>query len=180
MNTDIKQFSPVAHFLKSQAEDIPEFSILEADQIPVPYRELLVHNGDMTSRLEACHQSSICLKLLKLDKTDDVIFREVQLQTENDYKTVEYGIIEINLLPFPTPLRNEILEGKKPLGGLLNEYKFEYASSPQAFFSVQANKKISSILDVDISTVLYGRSNILISGEHTLANILEILPPTQK
>ena len=86
---------------------------------------------------------------------------------------------EINLLPFPSPLREEILEGKKPLGGLMNQYKFDYTSSPQAFFTVCANKKISTILDVEISTVLYGRSNILRSGEDTLANIIEILPPAE-
>ena len=177
MKRDLKEFSPVAHFLKSQADDIPEFSIIDPEEVPAPLHDLLVHNGDMTSRLEAHHQSSIHLKLLNYDKTENTIFREVQLQIIDNNKTVEYGIIEINLRPFPAALRDEILEGTKPLGGLLNLYKFDYTSSPQAFFSVLANTKISHILDVEISTTLYGRSNILTSAEHTLANIIEILPP---
>lgn len=156
---------------------MPDFIVLADNAIPSPYHKLLVHNGDMTSRLSNFHQSPIALQVLKLEKTDDSLFREVLLTS--DQKHVEYGIIQINLHAFKAPLLNEILAGEKPLGGLLNKHEINYTSTPQAFFSVKANEKIAEQLQVDSSKTLYGRINILSSGVDSFAHILEILPPEE-
>jgi len=179
MPTDISQFPPVAHLFGSCLQDMPDFTVVPDDAVPAPYHELLVHDGDMTSRLGNFHQSPIALEVLKLEKTDDSLFREVLLQKTSDQQYVEYGIIQINLQAFKFPLLDEILAGEKPLGGLLNQHEINYTSCPQAFFSVKANAKIAERLQVDQAETLYGRINILSSGKDSLAHILEILPPSE-
>ena len=38
-----------------------EYQVIESTDLPEPYRQLLAHEGDMTSRLESAYRASICL-----------------------------------------------------------------------------------------------------------------------
>ena len=73
---------------------------LSKHEIPEPYNSLLVHQGDMTSRLEAFHESLLVVSALSISNDGKSYFREVLLRTDEEQKTVEYGAIEINLLNF--------------------------------------------------------------------------------
>ena len=55
------------------------FSELDASQIPEPYASLLVHDGDMTSRLEAYHESALSVSPLRSSNDGKSYFREVLL-----------------------------------------------------------------------------------------------------
>ena len=85
--------------------------------MPELYRSLLVHEGDMTSRLEAHHERSIKVSRLRSSNNGKLYFREVMLQTEPDDKPTEYGAIEVNLSALPEEARALVLQAKQPLGG---------------------------------------------------------------
>jgi chorismate-pyruvate lyase len=104
--------------------------------MPEPYRALLVHHGDMTSRLEDFHGAPMTLRVLNRETSGDAYRREVLLCKANDGLPVEYGAIEINLAAFDEVLRAEILEGWLPLGGLLNHHGIRYRSEPRAFLRI--------------------------------------------
>ena len=104
--------------------------------MPEPYRSLLVHEGDMTSRLEAHHERSIKVSRLRSSNNGKLYFREVMLQTEPDDKPTEYGAIEVNLNALPEEARALVLQAKQPLGGILNDYRIPYSSAPRAFLKV--------------------------------------------
>ena len=70
---------------------------VEPMDMPDPYRSLLVHEGDMTSRLEAHHESPIKVSRLRSSSNGRLYYRDVMLQTEPDDKPTEYGAIEVNL-----------------------------------------------------------------------------------
>ena len=59
--------------------------------MPLPYRDLLVHEGDMTSRLEQFHGGPICVDKLHSSSDGRAYFREVALRRETDKEAVEYG-----------------------------------------------------------------------------------------
>ena len=109
---------------------------LSKHEIPEPYNSLLVHQGDMTSRLEAFHESLLVVSALSISNDGKSYFREVLLRTDEEQKTVEYGAIEINLLNLPEEVRKIVTQAKQPLGGILNEYKIPYVSSPRAFLQI--------------------------------------------
>lgn len=149
-----------------------------ASEIPEPFHRLLVHTGDMTSRLEAFHADSIRLDVLgALFDEGNVLCREVLLRRAKDQRAVEYGAIEIQLAAFASVLRDEVREGHRPLGGLLNQSGVSYFSEPVAFFWVDPSEVLQKLFQALRPGRLYGRANVLKRKDGALiARIVEILP----
>ena len=71
----------------------------------------------------------------------------------------------------------EIKDGRKPLGGLLEDYKVNYISSPQAYFELTSDSFISNSLHLNHGAQLFGRCNQLTDPEGlSFADIVEVLP----
>lgn len=170
---------PLSMFRLTRGIPKLKYESIEGGDVPQPYLDLLVHSGDMTSRLEEFHGGPI--KVCKLSSSSDgrAYFREVVLNTLAEGKVVEYGAIEIDLTNLPEEIREEILAAERPLGGILNDHRLSYSSAPRAFLKVSADAAIREALGLDESAdVLYGRSNAItgFNGE-SYARIVEILPP---
>jgi len=169
---------PLSLFRQRDGGTLPPVELIEGSAVPAPYQGLLVHKGDMTSRLEAFHSSPLKLRVLHLDRTPEAYRREVLLCTQAAGIPVEYGANEINLAAFEEPLRNEILAGKLPLGGLLNRAGIKYYSEPRAFLRVRPDATLCRLFEIEPVDALYGRSNTLLSSAGVvLARIVEILRP---
>ena len=180
MSTEDLQASPYAPLVRfyEQEKLAPLTFVQQAgDDLPQPQRHLLVHTRDMTTRLERYHRSPISLKALYISRDPENYFREVLLINEKTNKPVEYGAIEIYLDAFPPDMREKILEGVQPLGGILVESKFPFVSSPQSYFKIKADPHIQKQLELSNPVTLYGRANLLCTEDgRPLANIVEILP----
>jgi chorismate-pyruvate lyase len=159
-----------------------DFEQVAPEQMPEALRGLLVHTGDMTSRLEELHQSRIALEVLQAGAGDGgAYYREVLLKNASTGCPAEYGAIEIFLEAFEPFLRAQILEGKIPLGGLLNSNGVRYRSEPQAYFRVCEGAGMHALLGAVAASELYGRCNILRAETGALlARIVEVLPPVGK
>ena len=169
--------APLIRFYEQERLEPLKFELQEVESLPETPRHLLCHAGDMTTRLERHYQSPIGLNALYVSQTPDSYFREVLLFAEKTGKPVEYGAIEINTEVFPEKLRSDVLQGQKPLGGLLLKHKFDFISKPQTYFRVESDDHIQNHLQVPSPSKLYGRANILTtSSGDTIANIVEILP----
>ncbi len=166
------------HFFYEKAEiDLPDFAFVEGGEVPYPYRSLLVHRNDMTPTLAAFHHSRLYLKVHQFESNDDFVMRLVSLHAVSSDKPVEYGAIAIQLGSLPDEVREKVVDGKQPLGGLLGEYQVVHSGSPQAYFSVPADDLIAGALHQKEGAVLYGRCNQLLDKEGMVfADIVEILP----
>ena len=89
--------------LMRRTRNLPKLSFTELapDEVPEPYHGLLIHDGDMTSRLEAFHESSLVVSPIRSSSDGKSYFREVLLKTKEDERIVEYGGIEISLNIYP-------------------------------------------------------------------------------
>jgi chorismate-pyruvate lyase len=169
---------PLTHFRRNGGGGLPSYEIIEAGAVPEPYRRLLVHDGDMTSRLEAFHRGAMVLDVLHREQTKDAYRREVLLRVEETGLPVEYGAIEIHLSAFAGPLRERIVEAHTPLGGLLNQFGVRYRSRPRAFLQFAPDAEMDALFDIAGAHPLYGRANVLLDeSEQTLAQIVEVLRP---
>ncbi|MBT3636130.1 MAG: hypothetical protein HN531_04270 [Opitutae bacterium] len=180
---DPKNISPDALYPLSfmrAARNLPALTYekIEPMDMPEPYRSLLVHEGDMTSRLEAHHECLIKVSRLRSSNNGKLYFREVMLQAEVDDKPTEYGAIEVNLNALPEEVRALVLQAQQPLGGILNDHRIPYSSAPRAFLKVVPDGPIVEAFGTVEADYLYGRSNV-ISGYNgdVIAQIVEILPP---
>lgn len=157
---------------------LPSVEVISGGDMPEPYRTLLVHNRDMTRTLESHHGAPIRLRLLSTRRDGEVYRRTVALVTEAEGKVVEFGATEAHLERIPEPWRGLIVEGRLPLGGILNRSGIPYQSRPSAYFRTRGDTVIRSALGVSGEPWLYGRRNTLSDAEGLpLAEIVEILPP---
>ena len=172
---------PLSRFCERDGHPLPPHEILDGASVPEPYRTLLVHRGDMTSRLEEFHGAPMKLRVLHREEDGDAYRREVLLYSKDSGLPVEYGAIEIHLNAFTPELRTQILEGRLPLGGLLNCAGIRYRSEPRAFIKLAPDSQLNALFATDPKNALYGRCNVLL-GEHgeTLARIVEVLRPLGK
>jgi chorismate-pyruvate lyase len=156
-----------------------DFKEIESQELPEPYKQLLAHEGDMTSRLEDAYRSSIRVNRLRSSNDGKNYFRDVILETsESPSRAVEYGAIEIQLSNLPDLAKEAVIGGEKPLGGILNEGRIPYACELRGFFKVIPDESIQKAFAMETPVELFGRSNrIKARLGDTIAMIVEILPP---
>ncbi|MHC4400449.1 MAG: hypothetical protein ACYTG0_12300 [Planctomycetota bacterium] len=155
-----------------------EAEIVPSETIPEPYRRLLVHLNDMTSTLTKYHGEGIKLRVLEREVTDATLARHIVLETAETRRPVEYGAIRINLAALEGTARNEVLECRRPLGGILNAHGVPYECCPGGFFRVRSNELIDRVFQLDEPQWLYGRCNCLKeTWGPKIAEVVEILPP---
>jgi hypothetical protein len=172
---------PLDEFYSLAKRELPALEQVDGDDVPEPYRRLLVHNEDMTPTLEKFHDERIYLNVISRQHRADFYFREVILLTQRKRVPVEFGAIKINLPLFPSGARRLILEEQEPLGTILHDFKIVHTSRPKAFLRIQADSFIKGALQLSGEQVLYGRRNTLFdSQQRALAEIVEILPPTEE
>lgn len=168
---------PLDEFYRERGATLPVIGHVEPDEIPEPYKSLLVHDGDMTSRLESFHGDQIHIQLLARHIHENEYFREVVL-TLNGVKTpVEFGAIKIILDLFPFDAQKEILKEHRPLGHILKQFNIPHSNRPKSFLTVSSDDFINEALKLNGSHSLFGRRNTLVDPwDRPLAEIVEILP----
>lgn len=173
----LPQLHPLDEFYARAGRALPRIEVIEGSAMPEPYRQLLVHQGDMTPTLEDFFKSPLHLRVLQREQRGENYFREVVLLTEQS-QPVEFGAIKIFLNAFPAGARREILEETIPLGSILARHKIVHYSRPKAYLKFWADDLVSQALGLKEAGRLFGRRNTLSSvSMQTLAEIVEILPP---
>ena len=169
---------PLPLLYEAAAHPLPDFDLLEAKSLPPAAHRLLVHTGDMTSKLEDFFADQMALRVLQCDHTAEHYRREVVLYCEKSGQPVEYGAIEIELASFDETLRAEIILGHAPLGGLLNRHGVRYRSRPRGFLRVAPDLRLAGLFQLPAPVSLYGRTNPLLDAQdRVLASIVEVLRP---
>jgi chorismate-pyruvate lyase len=171
---------PLDEFYARSGLALPKLERLAGDQVPEPYRTLLVHENDMTPTLEGFHGAEIHLEILNRDQRSEAYFREVVLRLDGSNTPVEFGANKISLLLFPPRARQLILEERVPLGRILKDCSIQHTTRAKAFFRVESDALIGRVLSVAPGTVLYGRRATIFDPQlRPLSEIVEILPPTR-
>lgn len=169
---------PLKLFCEMKGAPLPMIEEILGYEIPFPERHLLVHDSDMTSRLENFFSKSIRIDRVQKKHRGDTLEREVILRLEEFSRPVEYGAIQIDLSHFTCEVRDTILESDTPFGGILNRNKIPYKSSPQKYFRIRSDEFIMSVFYLREPHWLYGRCNRLIhQNGNLLADVVEMLPP---
>lgn len=177
-NATLEILHPLPVLYAAAAHPLPDFDLVEAKSLPTAAHRLLVHTGDMTSKLEEFFHDAMALRVLRCDHTPEHYRREVVLYCAQSGQPVEYGAIEIELGKFEEAIRAEIVRGHAPLGGLLNRHGVRYRSRPRGFLRVAPDVRLAEIFNLPAPVSLYGRTNQLLDAQdRVLASIVEVLRP---
>ena len=181
MNPRENLLDPLDQFYLASGVPVPEAKKTEGEDIPEPYRSLLVHQDDMTPTLEAAYRQRIHLRLVNQKVEGDVMLRQVVLVLDSDERPVAFGATRIQLRHLLPQARQLVLEGRLPLGRVLQDFFIQHSSQPVAYFAVITDALIGEALEAPSLGRLYGRRNKLLmpSGE-VLAEVVEILPPSDR
>jgi chorismate-pyruvate lyase len=168
--------APLVTFYRRAGIAPPAVTVIGGDEMPEPYRQLLVHENDMTPTLEDYHGDRIHLQVLEAVEAENVLTRQVTLVLDESDRGVEYGAISIDLDAFPAKAR-ELLRGNYlPLGRILMDESIAHFSNPNCYFTVPADGMIAAALKVEVGLTLYGRCNVIANDDRPLAEIVEVLP----
>lgn len=161
---------PLRHF-----HPPPEVTYVGAGDLPKTVRELLAHDGDMTSRLARAYGSEIRLQVIQHLVRGPVLAREVVLRTSAG-EPVEYGAIEIHLDSLAPQVREPVLAQQEPFGAILNRFCVGYYSAPSAYFSIASAALPFPAFDPQGRC--FARCNVLRGFDgRSLARIVEVLSP---
>jgi chorismate-pyruvate lyase len=154
----------------------PEAQVIAPDDIPFPYRTLLVHTNDMTLTLERHFGGPLVVRALSTLTNGDWYLRRVLLAQEYSGRPVEMGAIRINLGRLPESICLQIRKNQIPLGRLLRDGGVDFESRPRAFLAVTPNPEMMGVFWMREARTLYGRrTEIYVSGTK-IGDIVEILP----
>lgn len=173
-----KLFAPLERFYRKSGIALPEIKFVDGELVPEPAKRLLVHAGDMTSRLRKHHGAEIGLRCVSVAYDEESMWRLVVLFRSDTGAPVEFGAIRIFLGVLDEDVRDLVVAGKEPLGGILERCGVDYTSGPKGYFRYGADAFVGILLDETVEKPLFGRCNELAmrqSGE-VFAEIVEILP----
>lgn len=169
---------PLARWYQSAGRPAPEIEAIDSTAMPQPYRQLLVHERDMTSTLEDFHGDRIILRVLGTRHDAPRYRREVVLTLERSGRPVEFGATHVRLTTLPDEAQRLVLEAHRPFGAILRDLAIPYRSRPKAYFRVAADAIIAAALRFTGLPLLYGRCNTISAPDGTvIVDIVEILPP---
>jgi hypothetical protein len=171
---------PLSEYYENHGIPFPNLKLVNPDQIPEPYRHLLVHQSDMTGRLNEYYHEMPVLVVIGKKTTSHELLRRVALHLPSTGRRIEFGEIKIYLDRFSPTVRALIEEGHLPLGGILTDHQINFISSPKCYFEVTPDKMIRDCLSITTTNNLYGRDNQLRdTAGNLIADIIEILPPCE-
>jgi len=173
----LELLSPLHFFCARRGRPPPGAVRVEPEEIPEPYRSLLVHTVDMTSTLGDFHGGGLHLEPLEVIDEPEQYAREVVLRMNGSRKPVEYGAIRIHLSRLPAVICREIRDARRPLGALLEEHGEKMSSRPVNYLRVTPDRAVRAIFGEGSGDPLFARQNrIMNRNGECIADVLEILP----
>lgn len=157
--------------------DKPHAEIVPGDDVPEPYKQLLVHTHHMTVTVEQFYGQPVDVKVLDSWLTGDEYARKILLKLKHTGSMVQFGLVRIDLSVCPMPVRDAILAGQTPLGRVLIENDMLRRIEPTAFLRVNLGEVMAKWFDCEPGTETYGRLGVIFTGDHPVIEVLEILSP---
>lgn len=158
-------------------DELPEYELVPADEVPPPYHQLLVHEHHMTVTVEAYHGDLVNVRILERRHTDDWYARKILLTLQGSGRVVQFGIVRFHFRYCSEEVRNEIFAGQIPLGRILIKHNVLRRIQPTAFLRVIPGPAMMGWFGLDQPRPTYGRLALIYCDEQPAVELLEIVTP---
>lgn len=159
------------------AGDIADACSVPADDVPEPYRRLLVHPHHMTITMEAHHGDEVWTQILSVHRDGDYYARRILLRLKRSNRVALYGIVRVNLALCAPAVREEIVAGQKPFGRVLIDHDVMRRIETTEFLRITPGPNLTNWFDLPTPTPTYGRLAIIHCDEQPAVELLEIVRP---
>jgi chorismate-pyruvate lyase len=159
------------------ADYVRAYEEVQADAVPLPYRQLLVHEHHMTVTVESHHGERVNVLPVAVHRTDGIYARISLLSLKSNGRIVQFGIMRINFHYCDDAVRAEILAEKTPLGRILIEHDVLRRIEPTAFLRIDPGSRMKQCFGLDEPWTTYGRLAIIHCNGQPAVELLEIVRP---
>jgi hypothetical protein len=168
---------PALYALFPPADDIPEYELVAADEVPSPYHGLLVHQHHMTVTVESFYGDLVDVRILACRQDGDFYARKILLALHRSGRVVQFGIVRVNLRYCSDAVRAEILAGQKPFGRILIEHDVMRRIEPTAFLRIIPSRAMMEWFGLERPRPTYGRLASIHCDDKPAVELLEIVAP---
>lgn len=155
----------------------PTADELAPEEIPEPYRTLLVHNHHMTVTVEDFYRDRVDVAILESQLLGHEYRRKILLALTGNSRVVQFGLVCIDLSLLSSVVREQIIAGKTPLGRILIENDVLREVRPISYWKVQPNDALRDWFQMTHDEDLYGRIGLITTDGQPAIEVLEILAP---
>jgi chorismate-pyruvate lyase len=158
-------------------DDRPTATLIAGEDVPEPYRGLLVHDHHMTVTVERFYGDAVDVVVLEQVREPEHYARKILLKLKSTGQVVQFGIVKIRLPQLPEQVCQEILSGQIPLGRILIEHDVLRTVHPHAFFRVELGSIMAEWFDHPEGSVTFGRIGVITADGEPAIQVAEILAP---
>jgi chorismate-pyruvate lyase len=158
-------------------EEMPDYEMIPGEEMPEPYKGLLVHEHHMTVTVEAYHGGPVDVRILARRQDDDVYARKILLVHQATGQIVQFGIVRIDLSKTSAAVRDAILAGDTPVGRILIEHDVLRRIEPTAFLRITPRPVQMARFGMTEPRPLYGRLAIIRLEGKPAVELLEVVAP---
>jgi hypothetical protein len=162
-----------AHF--PDRSDRPAITPIGADDMPEPYRGLLVHTHHMTVTVEQFYGDAVDVKVMEARVQGDGYARKSLLTLHATGVVVQLGVVHIDLSVLSPAVRREIEEQKTPLGRVLIRHNVLRTVRPVSYFRAVPSPRLAEWFGTADPT--YGRLGVIYTDNEPAIRVAEILAP---
>lgn len=148
-----------------------------ADQVPEPYRSLLVHEHHMTVTVEKHHGNLVDVRVLECRHEGDSYARKILLALRPTGKIVQFGLVRIHLHFCSPEVRAQILAEQTPLGRILIEHDVMRRIEPTGFVRVVPGPAMMKWFNLARPTPTYGRLAFIHCDGQPAIELFEVVAP---
>ncbi len=159
------------------ADDMPEYELVPADEVPPPYHGLLVHDQHMTVTVEAHHSDLVDVRILARRHEGDSYARKILLTLHGSGRVVQFGIMRVHLPCCSEAVRQEIIAGQTPLGRILIQHNVLRRIEPTTYLRVIPGRAMMSWFSLQRPQPTYGRLAYIHYDGKPAVDLLEIVAP---
>lgn len=150
-------------------------SQVSPDEMPEPFRHLLVHNEHMTLRLGAHHGRSVDLKVLETEYEAPLYRRKIVLTLKGTDEVVEFGVMRMNFNFTGEAVKREVLSADRPLGEILVRHNVLRRIEPRWYLRFPAFCCHLAYFHQEMPMPAFGRVGTIYCNEEPAIELLEIV-----
>ena len=150
---------------------------MPGDEVPPPYRGLLVHEHHMTVTVEAYHGDLVDVRVLAVHRDEGSYARKILLALQGSGRVVQFGIVRVRLGYCSDAVQKEITAEKTPLGRILIQHNVLRRIEPTAYLRVIPGTAMMRWFGLDRPKATYGRLAYIHCDGQPAIELLEIVAP---
>ncbi|MFN4257880.1 MAG: hypothetical protein ACK4RK_01180 [Gemmataceae bacterium] len=159
------------------SDDIHRYDIVAAEQVPIPYHGLLVHEHHMTVTVEAYHRDRVNVQVLRRHHEDNIYARKILLTLAGSGRVVQYGIVRVDLSCCSPEVAAEIVAARAPFGRILIEHNVMRRIEPTTFLRIVPGTAMRGWFGLTKPEPTYGRLAYIHCDDKPAVELLEIVVP---